>query len=88
MIEYQIADVQQGIWIDEHWLRSAGLGARLQVVVQPGEIRLRAVSLEEEQRPRSDVGWEVFRLLGHDAPTGRLSNAAADHDQHLYGKGS
>ena len=85
MVEYQIVDVQQGIWMDERWLRSAGLGARLQVVVQPGEIRLRAVSIEEEQVARSEAGWEVFRLLGQDAPTGRFSNAAADHDQYLYG---
>lgn len=87
MPEQQVLEVQQGIWIDERWLREAGLGSRLQVVVQPGEIRILAGPTEVEQQEPSEQGWEVFRSLGRDAQPGQLQNAAAEHDRYLYGKG-
>jgi len=31
-------------------------------------------------------GWDIFRLLGHDAPGGKLANASANHDRYIYGK--
>jgi len=81
----KVLEVQQGIWINEQWIRNAGLGTRLQVVVQPGEIRILPV-WDEAERPESLKGWEVFRSLGRDARPGRLLNAAVEHDLYLYGK--
>jgi len=80
-----VLEIKQGIWIDEQWIRNAGLGTRLQIVVQRGEIRILAVR-DEAERPESLTGWEIFRSLGHDAQPGRLPNAAAEHDRYLYGK--
>jgi hypothetical protein len=88
MLEQKVLEVQQGIWIDEQWIRNAGLGAPLRVVVQPGEIRILGVPAEAEQEDLSEKGWDVFRALGRSAQPGRLPNAAAEHDRYLYGKGS
>ena len=85
MADQEVLKVQQGIWINEQWIRHAGLGARLQVVVLPGEIRILPMPGEAE-RQESTRGWEVFRSLGSDAEPGRLSNAAIEHDRYLYGK--
>lgn len=85
MANQEVLEVQQGIWIDEQWIRNAGLGTRLQVVVRPGEIRILPVP-DEAERKESPRGWEVFRSLGRDAQPGRLPNAAAEHDRYLYGK--
>lgn len=95
MQEQEVLEVQQGIWIDERRIRDAGLGTRLQVVVQPGEIRILPVPAEhvswtdrtEAERQGSAKGWEVFRSLGRDAQPGQLPNAAVEHDRYLYGKG-
>ena len=87
MAEQQVLEVQQGIWIEERWLRNARLGGRLQVVVQPGEIRLLEAPTEVSPQEPSETGWKVFRSLGQDASPGRLPNAAAEHDRYLYGKG-
>jgi hypothetical protein len=85
MADQEVLKVQQGIWIGEQWIRNAGLGTRLQVVVRPGEIRILPVR-DESERQESSKGWEVFRTLGRDAQPGRLSNAAVEHDRYLYGK--
>jgi ribosomal protein L16/L10AE len=89
MLDQKVLEVQRGIWIDEQAIRSARLGARLRVVVQPGEIRILAMptKVEREEAPKSEKGWDVFRSLGRDAQPGQLSNAAAEHDRYLYGKG-
>ena len=76
----------QGIWIDEQWIRRAGLGARLQVVVQPGEIRILAATSEVERPKSVEQGWSVFRRLGRDAQPGQLPIAAMEHDRFLYRK--
>jgi len=86
MRDPKVVNVQQGIWIDERWLRNAELGSRLQVVVQPGEIRIQAAPAEIEQQKSSETGWDVFRSLGQDAQSGRLPNAAKEHDRYLYGR--
>ncbi len=86
MSEQPVLEVQQGIWIDKRWLRDAGLGSRLQISVQPGEIRIVAAPTEAEQKEPSEQGWEVFRSLGCDAQAGQLQNAAIEHDRYLYGK--
>lgn len=84
MSNHQVLEIQQGIWIDEQWIRQAGLGGPLQVVVQPGEIRIKAVEVVEPESLES--GWSVFRTLGQDAPPGQLPNAAVEHDRILYRK--
>lgn len=78
-------DVQEGIWIDEQWIRHAGLGRRLRVAVKPGEIRIIPAQHEDEKNGSAN-GWAIFRSLGNDAQPGRLSNAATNHDRYLYGK--
>jgi hypothetical protein len=81
----EVLEVQHGIWIDEQWIRDAGLGRRLRVIVQPGEIRI-VPTLPETETPSLSQGWDVFRSLGNDAQPGQLDNAAEDHDRYLYGK--
>ena len=87
MPNQQVLEVQQGIWIDQRWIRNAELGTRVRVVVQPGEIRILAVPTEGKQQEVSEDGWDVFRSLGRDAQPGQLPNAAVEHDRYLYGKG-
>ena len=87
MSDHQVLEVQQGIWIDEQWIRRAGLGGRLQVVVQPGEIRILAAVSEVGRSESMEQGWNVFRTLGRDAQSGQLPNAAVEHDRFLYRKG-
>ncbi len=85
MQDREVLEVQQGIWISESRIREAKLGTRLQVVVQPGEIRILPMPAEPETEP-SATAWDVFRSLGRAAEPGRLSDAAAEHDRYLYGK--
>lgn len=84
MMVQKTLEVQQGIWIDEQWIRDAGLGRWLHVIVQPGEIRILRGAPEDALQP-SARGWEFFRTLGDDAQPGQLDNAAVDHDRYLYG---
>jgi len=86
MPDQQEIEVQQGIWIKAQWIRDAGLGTHLRVMVQPGEIRVLAMPPQVEEQEPSQEGWNVFRSLGCDAQPGRLSNAAIEHDRYLYGK--
>jgi len=78
-------EVKDGIWIEEQWIRYAGLGRRLRVTVKPGEIRINPTQPEGEQNS-STKGWSIFRTLGDNAQPGQLLNAAVDHDHYLYGK--
>jgi hypothetical protein len=48
MSDRKVLEVQQGVWINERWIRDAKLGTRLQVVVQPGEIRILPMPDEAE----------------------------------------
>lgn len=82
----QTLEVQQGIWIGEQWLKSAGLGSRLQVTVQSGEIRIAAAPAKSETPISSAIAWSVFRALGKNAKAGKLKNASVEHDRYLYGK--
>ena len=87
MSNTKMLKVQQGIWIDEQWLQSAGLGSSLKVVVQSGEIRIVAAAPKAaESKSSSERGWEVFRSLGKNASAGKLKNAGVEHDKYLYGK--
>lgn len=78
--------VKQGIWIDEQWLQSAGLGSSLKVLVKSGEIRIVAAPTKSESKSSSERGWEIFRSLGKNASVGKLKNAGVEHDKYLYGK--
>ena len=82
----QTLEVQQGIWIDEQWLQTAGLGSHLQVTVQSGEIRIAAAPVKIAPPISSTTAWSAFRSLGKDAKVGKLQNAAVEHDRYLYGK--
>ncbi len=79
--------VREGVWIDEEWLRTAGLGRDLQIEVQPGEIRISDLPAERKSDEPSLRGWETFRDMGRKAKPGKLPNASVDHDRYLYGKG-
>jgi hypothetical protein len=80
--------VREGVWIDEEWLRTAGLGRNLQIEVQPGEIRISDLPEEGISHEPSPRGWEAFRDMGRRAQPGKLPNASTDHDRYLYGKGT
>jgi hypothetical protein len=47
------------------------------------QVTIRLLQPEGEQ---AQAAWEAFRQLGQDAVPGHLSDAAASHDQYLYGK--
>jgi len=83
----QTLEVQQGIWIDEQWLKSAELGSHLQVTVQSGEIRIAVAPAKIASPISSTMGWSTFRSLGKNAKAGKLKNASVEHDRYLYGKG-
>jgi len=83
----QTLEVQQGVWINEQWLQSAGLGSRLQVTVQSGEIRIATAPAKITPSISSAMAWSIFRSLGKNAKVGKLQNAAVEHDRYLYGKG-
>jgi hypothetical protein len=81
-----VLETRQGVWIDEQWLKEAGLGSRVQVITRSGEIRIQDASETNSSVQRSSNGWNIFRKLGDDAPAGKLENASEDHDRYLYGK--
>ncbi|MCX6031973.1 MAG: hypothetical protein NT169_22085 [Chloroflexi bacterium] len=85
MLHEQELEVRQGVWIDKDWLKSAGLGGRLNVLVQPGEIRILPAKGSPKQIGTT-LGWDVFRSLGDAAAPGQLPDAAVEHDRYLYGK--
>ncbi len=57
MQEQQKLAVQQGIWIDEQWIRKAGLGPQLRVLIRPGEIRILPATEEAELPGEAATGW-------------------------------
>lgn len=85
MVQQVRLTVQQGIWIDQECLAGAGLGDRVELSVEPGQIRIRAA--QPSQPTASEAAWKVFCSLGHDAQPGRLANPSTEHDKHLYGAG-
>ena len=84
MIEQQIVDVQHGLWLDADWLEKAGLGSHLQVIVQPGEIRILAEPSDASFVEESEDGWDVFLSLETGTMPGKCPNASTDHDHYLY----
>lgn len=86
MSTVRVLEVQQGIWIDEAWLQSAGLGTRLQVILQNGEIRIVAAPTNSASLIPSEQAWRIFRALGKQARAGSLPDASVKHDEYLYRK--
>ena len=86
MAEYQILDIQHGIWLDVGWLEKAGLGSHIQVIVQPGEIRILSGSPDAVAPEKSEDGWDVFLSLEAGALPGKLPNASTNHDRYLYAR--
>lgn len=85
MAAQSIIEVQQGIWIDAEWLKQAGFGARYQVVVEPGVIRILPLADSTTTEILQKSAWEIFRRMGTEAQQGTLPNTAALHDKYLYG---
>ena len=87
-VSSQILKVERGVWISEEWLQEAGLGERIQVTIQPREIRIRGLTPETMtgQELPSERGWQILRALGVDAEPGCLPNASTEHDRYLYAK--
>ena len=79
-------EIRQGIWFDGEWLKEAGLGHHVQIIMQSGEIRIHGISEQENSGHVSTRGWDTFRQLGNEAPIGTLNNASENHDSYLYGK--
>jgi len=44
------------------------------------------ITLDLPHTPDEEKGWDIFRLLGRDAPGGKLTNASVNHDKYIYGK--
>jgi hypothetical protein len=63
MFDRDVLAVQQGVWINERWIRAAKLGTRLQVIVQPGEIRILPVPEETEVAASEDPVLAVAGIL-------------------------
>jgi hypothetical protein len=86
MAKQRTLDIQHGIWIDSDWLKKAGLGSHIQLIVQPGEIRIRPVPSEPKPKEGEEKGWNVFLSLEADALPGKFPNASTNHDHYLYTK--
>ena len=81
MVRRETVSVQQGIWIDGQRLADAGLHDRLQIIVQPGEIRIRPA--EADRISQGDAAQEPLLKLA-----GILSGSPLSADQierELYG---
>lgn len=84
MTQTQIVELEQGLWIQQNWLKQAGLDDKVQIVIQQGEIRILAAitSLNQNQ----EKGWDVFLSLEKDAPKGQVADISTNHDNYLYQK--
>lgn len=81
MVRRETVSVQQGIWIDGQRLADAGLHDLLQIIVQPGEIRIRPA--EADRISQGDAAQEPLLELA-----GILSGSPLSADQierELYG---
>jgi hypothetical protein len=69
---------------DGHLSVSEELRHALELVPNaPLQVTVMVLQPDVEQ---SQEAWEVFRHLGQEATPGCLPDAAAQHDQYLYGK--
>lgn len=55
MLEQQTMEVQEGIWLSKSLLEKAGLGSRLQVAIEAGEIRIIAAPPDESETEKQEV---------------------------------
>lgn len=86
MSEQQILEVQQGIWIDASWLKKAGNGSSIEIVIELGEIRIQTATFNDLEVKDSQDGWDVFLSLEADAPVGKLQDVSSNPDRYLYNK--
>jgi hypothetical protein len=82
MSEQEVLEVQRGIWINEHWIRDAQLGTRLQILVRPGEIRI--VSMPVAQGAEEQTEDPVLAVAG--SLSGEALSAE-EIERELYGEG-
>ena len=81
MVEQRTISVQQGIWIDKQRLAEAGLQDRLQITVQPGEIRIQ--SAESASVVQGELANEP--LLNLSGTLSGLPLSGRDIQRELYG---
>ena len=81
MVEQRTISVQQGIWIDKQRLAEAGLQDRLQITVQPGEIRIQ--SAESASVVQGELANEP--LLNLSGTLSGLPLSGHDIERELYG---
>lgn len=55
MLEQQTMEVQEGIWLSKSLLEKAGLGSRLQVAIEAGEIRIITAPPDESETKKQEV---------------------------------
>ncbi|MDY6803831.1 MAG: hypothetical protein SXA11_08500 [Cyanobacteriota bacterium] len=55
MLEQQTIVVQEGIWLPKSLLEKAGLGSRLQVAIEAGEIRIINAPPDESETKKQEV---------------------------------
>jgi len=82
MVQRRTVMVQHGVWIDGQRLSDAGLDDHLEIIVSPGEIRIRSSELAGEQT--NDASGEPLLKLA-----GLLSGtpvSSAEIDRQLYGE--
>lgn len=81
MVKRTTVSVQQGIWIDKQRLADAGLQDRLQITVQPGEIRIQ--SAEPDSAAQGELADEP--LLNLSGILSGLPLSGQDIERELYG---
>lgn len=55
MLEQQTMVVQEGIFLSKSWLEKAGLGSRLQVAIEAGEIRIINAPPDESETKKQEA---------------------------------
>ena len=55
MLEQQTIAVQEGIWLPKSLLEKAGLGSRLQVAIEAGEIRIITAPPDESEIKKQEI---------------------------------
>jgi len=85
MLEQETMVVQEGIWLSKSLLEKAGLGSRLQVAIEAGEIRIITAPPDESEIKKQEIKngqttdddfdlfqsplWELCGTLEVSAPT-------------------
>ena len=54
--------------------------------LQPSALVQVVLSVPEADREEVKAAWDLFQEMGREAVSGRLPNAATEHDRYLYGR--